>query len=230
VCKSAGAVVDYLAYEYERAGKNVIFLEHNIDDPQGPRLDRWYDAYGGQPSFAVPLVMADSGYRVSGGYEDYQNKYRLMVDACLERPAGAELHAWYQRDGQNLEVTVTAVNRSGVEWTRENLATVNVIVYEDTHAQQTDRIVRAATARYTGTLAPNDEGTYHLSLTNVHLAGVLALVEYRPDPAKTPFEMLQAVIAVEGVPPTATPSPTPWPTVTPGGPPLSPAYLPYCWR
>ena len=118
---------------------------------------------------------------------------------------------------------------------RENNATVNVLVYENKRVVQTNRIVRAAAARYMGTLSNNNKGTFHLSLTAGSVASwddavVVALVEYRPDVNKSAFDMMQAAIAVEGMPPTATPTPTPWPTPTPGGDPILPAYMPFNWR
>ena len=45
--------------EYMAAGSPVVFLEHDVDRPQGNRLDRWRAAYGSSATVYLPLVMAD---------------------------------------------------------------------------------------------------------------------------------------------------------------------------
>jgi hypothetical protein len=191
--------------------------------------------------------MVDSGYRVSGGYEDFDTKYRAMVGAALLRPAQAEISAWYERTDNDIDVTVSVTNRTGVDWTPDHYATVTILAYENTRALQTSRIVRAGSPRWIQNLADGATGTYLISLVRVPMVSwdrgyVVALVDYRPDPSKTPFDMVQAAIAVHAPPPTATPTVTPTasrtpsptarpfptftprPTSTPGGAPID-AYV-----
>lgn len=208
-----------MADQYAREGKPVLLLEHDYERPQGVRIDRWYDAFGGQPGFSAPWVMVDSGYQVGGGVQSHASAYRAMIDAALTRPPGAEVAAWYERRGSaNLDVIVRVVNRSGVAWTDAHAAAVNVIVYERTRVAQTARYVRASTARLIGTLGDGLAGSFYVPMENVAMgdwnaAMVLALVEYRPNPPALRFEALQAAHAARGMPPTITPSATP--TFTP---------------
>ena len=148
-------MVDFLQDDYDSQGKPVLLLEHNFNYPQGVRVERWYAAYGGNPSFAAPWVMVDSGYRVGGGVQDYEPAYRAMIDDALTRPPGAELAAWYQRRNADVDVIVQVTNRSGVAWTAAHEATINVMIYERRLVSQTTRYVRSATARG----MPADTGT-----------------------------------------------------------------------
>jgi hypothetical protein len=244
-------VVDQLANEYGRAGKNVLFVEQHVDRSVGNRIDRWWDAYTGFPELGVPLVMVESGYRFTCGSEDYREKYTQMVDAALMRPAEAEIFAGYYRDGNNLQITAEVTNWSGRTLNLDNYATVNVLVYERARVVHTNRFVRAATAQAVIYDLPHGETqSFYLEVRNVpvaewRLARVVVMVDYRPDTASTTYDMLQAVEAVVGAPPTRTPPATPTiprtstptltsspgPTITPGPSPTSipgvPIYLPF---
>jgi hypothetical protein len=186
---------------------------------------------------------------MSYGWEDFRQKYTSMVDAALLRPAGAEIYAGYGRSGNNVQITAHVVNRSGGPLGRGNYATVNAVVYELSRVIHTGRFVRAATSQAIATdLWHGQTATYYLSLKDVPVlewraARVVVMLDYRPDPGSTKFDMLQAAEAVHGSPPTAIPEPTvtPRPTHTPSptlsatvttGPsptpvPLDPVMLPF---
>jgi len=228
-----------LARRYKAVRKPVLFLEHNVDSPQGNRQDRWYDAYPGDAY--VPMAMVDSGFRASSGWVDFEPVYRSMVNDALERPAGADVHAWYERSDNDLSVTARVTNWSGSTLSDANKAAVNVLVYEDNKVIHTERFVRAAEwIDITSPLLPGETGTYVVELVDVkdaqwHLAHVIVLVDYRPDPGSMAYDMLQAAEATPGVPPTATPTTTitptpegtltPTPTIVVWGEPL---FIPFC--
>lgn len=210
-------MVESLQADYAREGKPVVFVEHDMDNPQGMRIYRFQDSYGSQPTFGPPWILIDSGYRAFGGRQDYQTVYRQQTDLALARPPAAEVSAWYEREGYNLDVTVRVVNRSGADWLGGNAPAVDVIVYEERKYHQTNRFVRAATSRRIGRLGNGEAGTYLLSLVDVPVIGwdkahVLALADYRPDPASNRWELAQAAEAAFGAPPTATPTVTLVPT------------------
>lgn len=213
-----------MADQYAAEQAPVVVLEHNAAYPTGVRLERWRDAFGGQTPFGVPWVMVDSGFQARGGYENFEPLYRAMIDAALARPPAAELDAWYERMGSSgLRVFVDLTNRSGMTWTEEHRAAVNVIVYELRRVQHTSRFVRASDARPVGVLPDGGTAAAQFALSNVPVtdwsrALVLVLLELRPNPPLTTYEALQAAHAVERSPAadtaTAAPTETPWPTST----------------
>jgi hypothetical protein len=220
---AAGAVVEQLAQEYERAHLPVLFLEHNVDQPPGNRIDRWWDAVDPRRSCEVPLVMIDSGWRHTCGPESFRAVYTNLVNQALQHQAGADITASFTRTGNHLDVWLRVTNWSGVALGPAKDATVNVLVVERTKVVHTTRFVRAAAdVAVPLALAPGLTGSYRVQLDNVPVgewsrAFVLALVDYRPDATSTRHEALQSAIAVEAPPSSPTPPPTvtPPPTLTP---------------
>jgi len=243
----AGPVIDELAQSYDAMGAPVLFLEQNVYDPQGIRIDRYHDARGGV-ACGVPWVIVDSGYGVTCGYQAFREHYRGLVDAALAHPAGAEIAAQYRRSNNNIAVEATVTNRSGRTIGFDDWATIHALVYEHAHVVHTDRFVRAATqTELVEDLADGASQTVSLVLASVPVqnwdeASVVVIFDYRPDQTQSRFEALQSAIAVEVTPtptvtptqPTATPSPTvatstPSPTIElPTLPPNAPRiYLPF---
>jgi uncharacterized repeat protein (TIGR01451 family) len=203
-------VVDQLASEYAAAGQPVLFLEQDVDQPLGSRVDRWWAAHGAG-SVSLPLSMVDSGHQIDNGYTDATstyNTYKAMVDAALARPALAEIVAHSQRSGERLHFDVQLTNRSGVTLSASNSATVHAIVYEehtplDPNVDHiTGRIVRAAVS--TGiSPALSDGATMTLTLESAELNNVadwdkvhtLVLADYRPGGTSGAYDMLQAAVA-----------------------------------
>jgi hypothetical protein len=219
-------VVEQLAKEYDQAHLPVLFLEHNVNQPPGNRIDRWWAAYDQRRSCGVPWVIIDSGWRYTCGLEDFRAVYTNLVNQALQRPAGADVSANFVRTGNHLDVWLRVTNWSGRPLGPANDATANVLVVERTKVVHTTRFVRAAAdSAVPLDLPPGRMGTYRLQLDNVAVgqwdrAFVVALVDYHPDAASTRYEALQAAIAVEAPPPsptptrTATPPATATPTVT----------------
>ena len=188
-------MVDQLADEY--ADRPVVFLEHAVDTAPQRRIDRWWAAYGSGGSVTLPLVMVDSGYRHSNGYEGFYQVYRAMVEDALARPAQAHITVERQRVGSAFRFTVRLTNLSGVTLGSGNLARLHAIVWEDAHVGDTDRFVRGATSVPIAALADGETGTFALE---VALQGVnwdalhsVVLVDCRPGGAAGPYDMLQAV-------------------------------------
>jgi uncharacterized repeat protein (TIGR01451 family) len=203
-------VVDQLASEYATAGQPALFLEQNVDQPLGSRINRWWAAHGGG-SASLPLSMVDSGHQITSGYTDATstyNTYKAMVDAALARPALAEIEAHSQRSGDRLHFDVQLTNRSGVTLSSSNSATVHAIVYEehtplDPNVDHiTGRIVRAAVSTGISPALP-DGATATLALETAELNNVvdwdkvhtLVLADYRPGGTSGAYDMLQAAVA-----------------------------------
>lgn len=245
-CTISGRTVDQLSNEFSRAGKNVLFIEQDVNQPVGNRLDRWWESWDGIQLY-VPMVMLDSGFWNSYGAEDYYESYSAAVNRALARPAGAEIYAGFTRTGNNVTVVARITNHSGGRLDTSNYATVNALVYERAPILHTNRYVRAATSQaIEEPLAHGATATYTLAMDNVpveqwRLSRVVVMLDYKPDANETAYDMLQAVEAVAGVPPTRTPvstptrpptdtptaSVTPSPGPSPTYPPGVPIYLPY---
>jgi hypothetical protein len=183
-------VVDQLAEEY--ADQPVVFLEHDVDNPQGDRIDRFWAAYG-PGSVTLPLVMVDSGEQISHGYVPFASTYRAMVDSALSRPPMARLVVDRQRVGNSYSFEVQVTNLSETTMSSSNETSVHVIVYEETHVADTDRFVRGSTSVGITSLLPNETKTFNLTigLHNVNWSRLhsVVLVDYRPGGA---YDMLQA--------------------------------------
>jgi hypothetical protein len=195
--------VDKLAAEYDNAGQPVLFLEQNIDDPLGNRIDRWWDSFGTTGSPAVPLMMVDSGHLVTYGLQSFATYYAWMVDQELARPPKATVSASWHRVGPLVYVATTVTNDSDVLLGPANRATVNVVVFERIKVSQTSRYVRGVMSRrIADDLPPGATWTSGLVLKNVPLsnwdnAAVVVMVDYQPIAAETRWDMLQAVIALQ---------------------------------
>lgn len=221
-----------MAREYAAAGLPVVFLEQDVYRPHGVRLDRFHDAWGSS-ACGVPWVIVDSGFGVTCGREtDYEVAYGRMIDEALERPALAEVEAWYERSDDDVIVRARVTNRTGGTLSFANWAVVNAIVWERAHVVHTDRIVRAASqAELTRDLPDDASETVSIVLADVPVvywdrAEVLVIFDYRPEPTEARFESLQAAVALRGMP-----SPTPSPTARPTLPPDAPrAFLPITVR
>lgn len=147
--------------------------------------------------------MVDSGNQITHGYEDFYNVYKAMVDTALARPAQADITAAWQRVGDKVRFDVRLTNLSLVALSSSsNLAAVHAIVYEDAHAADTNRFVRAAVfADITSSLAPGATASFVLETAD--LTGVnwdklhfIALADYCPGGTFGPFDMLQAASAL----------------------------------
>jgi hypothetical protein len=235
VCKTAGPAGDALQAEYLKAGKPVLFLEQQLQG-QYPDVDQrsayWFSAYGRGGSVQPPLNMVDSGWRISNGQEqDFTKKYRGQVDDALRRKAGAEIGAVWERDRSGgLNARATVKNLTDFVLGPSNLAKVHVLVYEESKLVETGRFVRAGASAYlSGNLNPGETATVNVTVpadqfrgVNMGRAKVVALFDYRNGGASGPFELLNAVMAVQGTlnAPTAVPTPGA-PTDTPEPPPAT---------
>jgi uncharacterized repeat protein (TIGR01451 family) len=202
-------VVDQLADEYAAAGETVVFLEQNVDNPLGSRVDRWWAAYGGGGSVYLPLNMVDSGQYISNSYlgSSAHDTYKAMVDAELARPAQAEVVALAQRVGNSFHFEGQLTNLSGVTLSSGNSATVHAIVYEehtpvDLNVDHiTGRIVRAAVSGPISSLAHGATTSFVLdtaelsSIVDWDKVHTVVLVDYRPGGPSGAYDMLQATSA-----------------------------------
>jgi hypothetical protein len=210
--------VDQLAQDY--ASRQVVFLEHDVDQPPPARYGRWWAAFGGG-SASLPLVMVDSGNRISSGWLSFYEVYKGLVDAELARPAQAQVQATWRRVGNQVRFSVQVTNLSGGALGTATDATVHAMVYEDARVHSTSRYVRAAVAQAIVSLASGATASFDLQTAD--LAGVdwnrlhyVAAVDYRPAGRSGAYDMLQAAVAQSGAPtPTGTITPTPTGTASP---------------
>jgi len=137
-------VVEQLAQEY--SDRPVVFLEQDVDSRVGDRYTRWWAAFTGDPySVYLPLVMADSGHRISNGSVPFAAVYRSMVDAELARPPEGRIEAWSRRVGDGLRIYARVTNLSDDTLSAAaNEAAVHALVWEDVRIILTNRTVRAA--------------------------------------------------------------------------------------
>lgn len=220
-CVEAGAAMDVVADRYEQAGSPVVFIEYNSHDPLGNRVDRWYDACPDWRNCYLPMELVDSGWRWACGPKDYASTYTTLVDQALDRPALVDLTATYRRAGFDVDVRLDVVNRSGFDLGPANGATANVIVYERARVLNSNRFARAAAAVPVEPVLPNaGEATLQVPLRNVLVGDwnrteVVAVLDYRPEESASRYESLQAAVASEALPPTATPPPSATPSPSP---------------
>jgi hypothetical protein len=194
--------VDALAAEYSNAGKQVLFLEQDVDFSKGKRQDRWWAAYTGSSTVYLPLVMVDSGHQISNGSQsDFRAAYRKLVDAELARPPQAELEAYSRQVGARMRIYARLKNIAGTTLSSAgNGATLHALVWEDKRIGVTSRFVRAApSTAISREVAP--EGEYTATLETPDLAGVswssihaVVLADYRPG-GGTAYDMLQGAVA-----------------------------------
>lgn len=171
-----------------------------MDHSLGHRQDRWWAAYTGSTPY-LPLVMVDSGHRISTGSVDFYNVYKGMVDAELTRPPGAEFEAVSTRVGERLRLSGWMTNRSDTTLSAaRNDATIHGIVYEDVSGGSTGRIVRAAVSYPLAADLPNGNSV-EFTMETPDLTGVnwqnihsVVLADYRPGGSSGAYDMLQAAI------------------------------------
>jgi len=187
-------VVDQLAEEF--AGQPVVFLEHDVDAPQGDRISRWWAAWG-PGSATLPLVMVDSGNHISSGSVNFHDVYSSMVETAMTRPPMARLTVESERHNWMYTFQVTIRNLSETSLGPTNEATLHAIIYEEAHVADTDRWVRAATSTPIPLLEPGEETTLSMELAVTGVQDYLkvhsvVLADYRPGGSSGRYDMLQA--------------------------------------
>ena len=188
-------MVKELADEYE--GQNVLFLDQDVDASLGERLDRWFLGYGSSVSVYLPVVMVDSGNRVSNGSEDFHAVYSLMVDISLQRPATVSMVVESERVGDDLHFNVRLTNSSGTSLGAANSATLTALVYEESMTTDVPVVAAAGTTPIT-TLADGATGEFTFEVAvgsaNWDLVRWVVIADYQPIGADYPFDTLQAAM------------------------------------
>jgi hypothetical protein len=157
----------------------------------------------------VPEIMVDSSREWQTGftYSDLQG----FVTRSQALPVRANIQATYARSGNMVTFKATITNTSDVTLSRANNAGVHAIVYENYHAQKTDRIGRGSGRTNISYLQSGGTDTFMISFEVKNVVSwdnvaFLVLVDYRTTNAKTAgiYDQLQAVVAVPGdvTPPT----------------------------
>ncbi len=222
-------MVNSLATQYKNRGKDVLFLEHDIDDRSDVRASLWWKASGKTGSQTTPFVIVDSGYKYTNGSENFETAYSKLVDDALRRPPEAEITAAYERVKDQFTVRATVKNLTREPIGYDNDARLYVLLYEDTQVIHVDRFVRAGMREFiVEDIQPGDTATFDLTLdvpatsrANYAKSHVLVILDELPAGSRG-YAAMQAAIAEEGFPeptpePTATEEPTPTdvPTATP---------------
>jgi hypothetical protein len=197
----------------------VVLLEHDVYNPAGIRLERFYDARGTQ-SCGVPWVMVDSGYTFACGAMDFATVYRAMIDDALTRPPEADIQGSYERITDDVRVHVRLTNHTGRMLSFANWTTVNALVWEDAKVGRTSRFVRGGSqVDLPDNFADGATMNVDVLVANVPVADwakahVLVIADYRPEPTESRYVSLQAAELQPLVPNT----PVPLPTFPPGSP------------
>jgi hypothetical protein len=180
----------------------VVFVAQDVDFPMGKRISRWWAAYNSTAPAYLPLVMVDSGHRISSGSQnDFKATYRKLVDAELARPPLAEIEAYTRRVGSRMRVYARLRNAAGTALSASgNDAALHALVWEDAHVGVTNRTVRAAP--WTGVspeVASGGEFTATLETPNLPSVNWSALhtavvADYLPGSGPA-YDMLQGALA-----------------------------------
>ncbi|MCJ7442622.1 MAG: cohesin domain-containing protein [Thermoanaerobaculaceae bacterium] len=191
-----------MASEYASAGKPAVFLEQHVDFPMGKRIGRWWAAYNSTAPAYLPLVMVDSGHRISSGSQnDFKATYRALVDAELARPPQGEINAYTRRVGSRMRIYARLRNAAGTALSASgNDAALHALVWEDAHVGVTNRTVRAAPwvgvspdvtpgGEFTATLETSD-----LPSVNWSALHTVVVADYLPGPGPA-YDMLQGAWA-----------------------------------
>ena len=184
-----------LKADYE--DQNVLFIEQNVDAPLGNRLDRWFDAFNTGGDIYLPLVLTDSGDRISNGAEYFSHVYKGMVDDALLRSAGAMMSGEGPRNGDVLTFEIQLTNASGVTLSATNDATLTALVYEEpTNSAEIPLVSAAATSPIT-TLDDGDTAsfTFEVAVGGLDAGRTrwVVIADYLPPGSNTAYKMLQAV-------------------------------------
>jgi hypothetical protein len=209
-------VVNDLAKRYSQQRKPVLFIEHDVDRSTGDRASRWWAAKGRFGSAGTPMTMVDSGYKWTEGRVDFEKVFSANVEAALKRPAEVDVSAFYEREGDTFRLKVLVTNHLQEPLEYNNQAMLHALLVEDTQVIHVDRFVRAAMVQdIEEPIEPGATAAFDLDFVidnraraNYAKSKVLVLLDYRPA-SSGPYDLLQAAIAVEGLP-----TPTPEPTAT----------------
>ena len=175
----------------------MLFIEQDVDQPLGNRLDRWFDAFNTGGDVYLPLVLTDSGHRISNGSEDFVHVYQGMVDDALLRSAGAMMSVEGTRNGDVLSFEVLLTNTCGVTLSAANDATLTALVFEEpTNSSEIPMVMAAATFPIT-TL---DDGETASFTFEVAVGGLdadrtrwVVIADYLPPDSHSAYNILQAV-------------------------------------
>lgn len=195
-CQAAAPAM--LTLQTEMEGR-ALLLEYDYDQFRTGRMDRWWAAYSGGGSVALPVVMVGSGYRISSAPTNYLETYRAMLQAELARPPAAAVQAWARSIGDALRVYVRAENLSATPLSPANSAALWVLVWEDGRIGLTETWVRATASKpLTVTLDPGGTATAVVdvpafSANDRTRIRSLALLEHRLAGGK--YDMLQAAVS-----------------------------------
>ena len=175
----------------------MLIIDQNVDAPLGGRLDRWFDAFNTGADVYLPVVMIDSGHRISNGSQDFSHVYKGMIDDAFLRNAETMMSVEGTRNGDILSFEVLLSNASGVTLSAANNATLTALVFEEpTDSSEIPMVASAATSPVT-TLDNGDTATYTFE---VAVGGLdpgrtrwVVIADYQPPDSSSAYKTLQAV-------------------------------------
>ena len=180
----------------------MAFVEWGTPYYPANRINVLKESGGGK---YVPEMMIDSSREWLTGFE-YSDIVEY-VDRSQARAVGATIQANYSRDGNVVTFKATVTNLSGVLLSSANKAAVQAIVYEDYHAQKTNRIGRGSAKTNITYLADGATDSYIITMEVENVvdwskAHFIVLVDYKFTGTHTNtngvYDQLQAVIATPG--------------------------------
>ena len=181
----------------EYRADNVIFIDQDVDQPVGNRLDRWFAGYGLPGTVYLPLAMVDSGDTVRSGSEDYHTAYSAMVDEAMGRAPTGRMTATGALSGSLVRFDVQLTNTSGTTLSAANGAALTALLWDEPVGSSIVPVVGAAGSVSIPTLEDGETGSYSFevpigSVSPARLRWVV-LAEAQPPGSTGAYDMLQAV-------------------------------------
>jgi hypothetical protein len=195
-CSAAGPAMKSLQRQME--GRAVL-LEYDYDAFRYGRQDRFWAT--GVSATYLPLVMVGSGYRTSSGSVNYESVYRSMINQELDRPARAEVSAFWRRNGSAMRAYVQVLNLDDAPLEIDDEARIWLIAFENTSIGVSTTWVRSTAHQLLPfDLAPGESAeavidTPSMAGVNWNLMDGLVIIEDRSG-GSGPYDMLQAAEAI----------------------------------
>ena len=168
---------------------------------------RWEIIQATEEGLGLTWAVVDSGRMYNRGaetIEEAEEAFTEMLESALARPAQAEIHALWEREGDSVKVIVTVKNTSTITLSLANNAAVHAIVKEPNTVRPNHTTINPGLdsgRAMIENLAPGETGTFSITVPNLDPISwdnvqVVVLVDYQVAP-NSHYDQLQARFAFE---------------------------------